>query len=241
MDALTNAKFLQASAARWGASQGWYYKAINGTPSTGIISAAQTTFSATSALLCMQNTAPTGSNVFTFPDYVRFLVSIVDASGAASAFQYVIAIDDQLWYASGGTQVVTPGTYASNNGPVQALRTGADQMPTYGPQTAIFVGALTLNAATTEVVRTGRGSLKQTAASPVAAVNDEYIFTFSPSSDSSGSAKLGAVATPAIYRQNVGIHSIAPQTSLAMPFWFSGATTGVTVEVDIGWFEMPTS
>jgi hypothetical protein len=245
MDALTNAKFLAASTARWGASQGWYYKAINATPGTGILGPAQATFSATSAILEMQNTAPSGaggSNVFAFPDYVRMFVTVADASGAGSSFQYVVSIDNKLRFASGGTQIVLPGTYANNYGAVQAQRIGPANIVSNGPQLAIFAGAVVLNAESANVVRTGRGAFKQTAASPVASVNDEYVLTFGSSADQgAGSSKLGAVTTPTTYRQNVGVHGIAPQSSLAVHWFFSGATTGVTVEFDIGWWECPTT
>jgi len=238
MDALTNAKFLQASGARWGASQGWYYKAINATPGTGIVSATTAAFSATAALVEFQNTAPAASNVFSFPDYVKLIVSVADVESAAGSFNLVTALDNKLRYSSGGTQVVLPGTYANNYGPAQAQRTGAANIVANGPQTAVFAGALVLNAESATVVRTARSVVKVGGATNFGVVGDEFVFTFGSGSDAgAGAAKTGTTA--AIYRQNLGFQSIAPQSSLAMHFWCPNITTGVTVELDVGWYEMP--
>jgi hypothetical protein len=240
MDSLTLAKFLGGTGGRWLASQGCYHKFVNAAPGTGIISDVQTGFVATKALIVMQNTAPANSNVFCIPEYLKFLVTVVDASGAGASFQYAFAEDSILRYASGGTQVVLPGTYANNYGPTNALRIGPANIKSSGPQTAVFMGALTTAAESGNVVRVARGAIKQTAASPVAAVNDEYYFSFGLVADAgAGSTKLGAVATPAIYRQNVGIQPIAPQSSLVMHFWFAGAATGVTMEVEGAMYEVP--
>jgi hypothetical protein len=240
MDALTNAKFLQASVARWGASQGWYYKAINATPGTGIVSATTASFSALAALVEFQNTAPATSNVFVFPDYVKLIVSVADVESAAGSLNIVVALDNKLRYASGGTQIVTPGTYANNYGPVNAQRTGAAVIVPNGPQTALFAGALVLNAESATVIRSARSVAKVGGATNFGVVGDEFLFTFGPSNDAgAGSAKTGTTA--AIYRQNLGLQSIAPQSSLAMHFWCPNITTGVTVEVDAGWWEMPTT
>jgi hypothetical protein len=240
MDALTNTKFLAASLGRWGASQGWYYKAINATPGTGIVSATTTAFSATAALVEFQNTANTGSNVFSFPDYVKLIVSVADVESAAGSLNVVASIDNKLRFSSGGTQVVLPGTYANNYGPVQAQRIGPANIVTNGPQTAIFAGALVLNAESGNVVRTARSVVKVGGATNFGVVGDEYILTFATGNDAgAGSAKTGTTA--AIYRQNLGFASIAPQSSLALHFWCPNITTGVTVEVDVGWFEAPTT
>lgn len=233
MDALSSAKFLQATVSRWAAAQGYYYKAVNATPSTGIISSTQQTFSATSGLFCMQNTAPATSNVFLFPDYLKLLVTVVDTT--ATAFQYLGAVDNALRFSSGGTALVTAGTAASNNGPMNTRRRVVGTLP----QASIFYGALTLAAEGTQVVRQSRGCVKANAA-PVTQVNDEYYFTFGPSADAgAGSAKTAAAATPSIYRQNVGMVSIAPQGSFVFNAWFPAITVGFTAEVEVGWWEVP--
>jgi len=233
MDALTSAKFLQATVSRWAAAQGYYYKAVNATPSTGIISSTQQTFSATSGLFCMQNTAQVNSNVFLFPDYLKLLVSVVDTT--ATAFQYLGAVDNTLRFSSGGTALTTVGTAASNNGSMNTRRRIAGSLP----QAAITYGALVLAAEGSQVVRQSRGCVKANAA-PFSQVNDEYYFAFGPSADAgAGSAKTSAAATPTVYRQNVGMVSIAPQGSFVFNAWFPAITVGFTAEVEVGWWEVP--
>jgi hypothetical protein len=247
MDALTSAKFLAGTQGRWLASQGPYFKAISPTIGTGQLGPTATAFAATtSAFLCIQNTAGAGSNVFVYPDLARFLVSVADVVSAGSSLQYALVLDQALRYSSGGTQLVTPGTYANNNGPTQSSRIGATPLggqatgaKSYGPQAAIFAGALVLTAESANAVRIGRGIIKVAAASPVCVVADEYFFSFSNSYDSgAGQSKIGTTA--AIYRQNPGlVGGIGPQGSLALHLWEANQTTAPTLETDIGWWEAP--
>lgn len=233
MDALTSAKFLQATVSRWAAAQGYYYKAVNATPGTGIIGSTQQTFSATSGLFCMQNSAQVNSNVFLFPDYLKLLVSVVDTT--ATAFQYLGVVDNTLRYSSGGTALVTVGTAAANNGPMNTRRRVTGSLP----QAAITYGALTLAAEGSQVVRQSRGCVKANVA-PFSQVNDEYYFAFGPSADAgAGAAKTAAASTPSVYRQNVGMVSIAPQGSFVFNAWFPAITVGFTAEVEVGWWEVP--
>src|SRR5690349_25015195 len=120
MDSLTSQKFLAGTLGRRLASQGCYFKAINATIGTGIASSTTQAVSATSALFLIQNQAPTGSNVFVFPDYLKLLVSAADVAG--TSFQYYCSLDNKLRYASGGAQRVTHGAYTFNDGPSNPLR-----------------------------------------------------------------------------------------------------------------------
>jgi hypothetical protein len=233
MDALTSSKFLSATLARWAAAQGYYYKAVNATPSTGIISSIQQTFSATSGLFCIQNSAPATSNVFLFPDYLKLLVSVVDTT--ATAFQYLGVVDNTLRYSSGGTALNTVGTAAANNGPMNTRRRVVGTLP----QASLTYGALTLAAEGSLVVRQSRGCVKANVA-PFSQVNDEYYFAFGSSADAgAGSAKTAAASTPSVYRQNLGMVSIAPQGSFVLNAWFPAITVGFTAEVEVGWWEVP--
>jgi hypothetical protein len=246
MDALTSAKFLAGTQGRWLASQGQYFKTISPTIGTGQLQPAATAFSATSAGFLMQNTAPAGSNVFLFPDLLRLLTSVVDVTSAAGTLQYVISIDNILRYSSGGTQLVTPGTYANNNGPTQTSRIGATPLggqasgaKSYGPQAAVFAGAIVTAAESTNVVRVARGLAKQGAGTAVMALGDEVIFAFSNSYDGgSSSTKVGTTA--AIYRQSPGlVGGIGPQGSMILHLWETLETTPPTFETDFGWWEAP--
>lgn len=246
MDALTSARFLAGTQGRWLASQGQYYKAISPVIGTGQLGPAATAFSATSAFLLMQNTAPAGSNVFMFPDLVRLLTSVVDITSAAGTLQYAISIDQILRFASGGTQLVTPGTYANNNGPTQTSRIGATPLggqatsaKAYGPQTAVFAGAVVAAAESANVVRVARGFVKQGAGTAVCVLGDEFVFAFSNSYDGgSSSTKVGTTA--AIYRQSPGlVGGIGPQGSMILHLWETLETTPPTFEVDVGWWECP--
>lgn len=234
MDALTSAKFLQATVSRWAAAQGYYYKAVNATPSTGIIaSSTQQTFVATKGLFCIQNTAPATSNVFLFLDYLKLLVTVADV--ASTSVQYLGVLDNTLRYSSGGTQLVTPGTAASNNGPTNTRRRLVGTIP----QAAIFYGDLTFAAEGSQVVRCARGAIKAGAAN-ITQPNDELYFGFGPSADAgAGSSKTSAATTPTIYRQNLGMVSIAPQGSFVLNLWQPAVTTGFTAEVEVGWWELP--
>lgn len=238
MDFLSAQLKIDGTRARWYASQGSYFKATNATPGTGIVvSSTQQTFSATKGMLCLQNTAPANSNVFLFPDHIRLTVSVVDV--AATSFQYVIASDSILRYSSGGTQIVTPGTYASNNGPMNALRAGpAPNIKPFGPQGALFFGDLTYAAESGNVVRGARGCMKSNAA-PLTQVNDEFLWSFAPSEDvGAGQSKAGAASNPTIFRQNVGSFGIGPQCSMVFNTWAPAVTTGPTFELEVGWYEL---
>lgn len=236
MDYLSAQLKVDATRARWWACQGSVFRAVNPTPGTGIvISSTQQAFSATSGMLCLQNTAPVNSNVFLFPDYLRLTATVADV--ASTSFQYVISSDGKLRYSSGGTQIVTPGTYANNNGSINAARIiGANPYASVGPQGALFFGALTLNAESSTVVRGARGCIK----SGLTQVNDEFLWSFSPGEDvGAGQAKVAAAATPTIYRQNVGPWAIAPQASMVFNTWCPAVTTGATFELEFAWFELP--
>lgn len=246
MDALTSAKFLSGTQGRWLASQGQYFKAISPTIGTGQLGPAATAFSATSAFFVMQNTAPATSNVFLFPDLLRLLTSVVDVTSAAGSLQYAISIDNVLRYSSGGVQLVTPGTYANNNGPTQTSRIGATPLggqasgaKSYGPQAAIFAGAIVTAAESANVVRIARGFAKAGAATAVTVLGDEFFFSFSNSYDAgSGQSKVGTTA--AIYRQNPGlVGGIGPQGSMVLHLWEILETTPPTFETDVGWWEAP--
>ncbi|HKR55871.1 MAG TPA: hypothetical protein VJS20_06190, partial [Gemmatimonadales bacterium] len=194
-------------------------------------------FSATAALLEIQNTAPAGSNVWVCPDYIKLTVSVADVTSAAGSFNAVFSLDSKLRYASGGTQIVTPGTYANNYGPMQTLRTGPGANLSHLPQAAVFLGALVLNAESGNVVRSSRCVAKVGAAANLSPVGDEYVFTFGQGEDvGAGFAKTGTTA--AIYRENVGQKAIGPQSSMALHFWCPNITTGLTVELDAAWFEV---
>lgn len=238
-DALTSAKFLAGTQGRWLASQGQYYKAISPTIGTGQLGPTAAAFSATSAFLVMQNTAPANSNVYLFPDLARLLCSVIDATSAAGSLQYAISIDTILRYSSGGTQLVTPGTYANNNGPTHTARMGPAQVKATGPQTAVFAGALVTAAESANVVRVARGFVKAGGATAVCVVGDEFIFAFSNSYDGgSSSTKVGTTA--AIYRQSPGlVGGIGPQGSLVLHLWELLETTAPTFETDVGWWEIP--
>lgn len=236
MDYLRAAPLIDSTRGRWGASQGWYYQGMTPTPGTGIISALTTAFSGTAALFEMQNTAPAGSNVYLLPDYVKLTVSVADVTSAAGSFNAVWSLDNKLRYSSGGTQIVTPGTYANNYGPMQTGRIGVAANLQKLPQAAVFLGALVLNAESVNVVRSSRCVAKVGAAANLSPVGDEYVFTFGIGEDvGAGFAKSGTTA--AIYRENVGQKAIAPQGSLALHFWCPNITTGLTVELDAAWFE----
>lgn len=233
MDALTSSKFLSATAARWAAAQGYYFKAVNATPSTGIVSSTQQTFLATSGLFCIQNTAPVGSNVFLFPDFLKLLVTVADTS--ATSVQYLGAVDNTLRFASGGTALVTAGTAASNNGPLNTRRRVTGSLP----EASVFYGALTLAAEGSQVVRCTRGAIKAGAAA-ITQPNDELYFAFGSSADAgAGSSKTSAATTPTVYRQNLGMVSVAPQGSFVLNVWCPAITVGFTAEVEVGWWEVP--
>jgi len=246
MDALTSAKLLAGTQGRWLASQGQYFKAISPTIGTGQLQPAATAFSATSAGFLVQNTAPATSNVFVFPDLLRLLTSVVDVTSAAGSLQYAISIDNILRYSSGGTQLVTPGTYANNNGPTQTSRIGATPLggqvtsgKSYGPQAAVFAGAIVATAESANVVRIARGFVKAGAATAVMVVGDEVVFAFSNSYDGgSSSTKVGTTAS--IYRQSPGlVGGIGPQGSMLIHLWELLETTPPTFETDFGWWEVP--
>lgn len=234
MDFLSSSLRVDGTRARWFAAQGSTFRAVNPTPGTGIqISSSQQTFSATKGFLCLQNTAPIGSNVFLFPDYIRLLATAADV--ASTSIQYLIASDNKLRYSSGGTQIVTPGTYANNNGPLNALRAAGTPYASTGPQGALFFGDLTFAAEGSTVVRGARGCMK----TGLVQVNDELLWSFAPSEDvGAGSAKVAAAATPTLFRQNVGAWPICPQGSMVFNTWCPAVTTGATFELEVGWFEL---
>jgi len=238
MDALTALRYLEATRGRWGAAQGQYFKATTPTPGTGILLNPRTSFSDNAATLLVMNSAPANSNVYLIPDYIRLSVSVVDAISAGSEFDFVATLDPTLRYSSGGTQIVTPKTYASNNGPVNSLRAGpAPNIGPYGPQASVYMGSVTLAAASGNLIHSSRGVMKTGTTTAIAVVGDEYNFSFSTGVDGAGSAKAGSAATA--YRLNLGPHVIAPQSSLALIFWCVNLTTAPTCELDMGWWEVP--
>lgn len=238
MDALTEARMIARTQGRWGAAQGQYFKAVNPTIGTGITGPAAQSFTTAANLLTIWNQAPATSNVFVFPDYIKTLVTVVDTGG--TALQYAVSLDIIKLYSSGGTIITDRvGVQASASGPVNVLRqlpTSNPTWPGFGAQAQIAFGAITTVAG--GILTVARGVMKAATAAPVTVVNDEYIWTFNSSLESSGtSSKLGTTA--AVYRDNVGIVCIPPQGSMALRLWVPAITVGATFEVEVGWWEVP--
>lgn len=236
MDFLSASRFLDATRGRHIAATGQYRRFVNATPGSGILLNAATSFSATAASVIIQNTAPASSNVFLFPDFLKLIVTVASTESGAGALNYVGALDTKLRYSSGGTQVVTPGTLANNNGPASA-HPDFLQQKAYQSQAAVFVGALVANAESGAATRIERGQFKTAAATPLCVVGDEYTLTFGPGEDvGAGFSKIGT--TSSIYRQNAGIVGIGPQGSLVIHTFCPNQTTGVTVELAGGIWEL---
>ena len=233
MDALTNAKFLAGTQGRWLASQGQYFKAMNGTPGTPITGPTTTAFSTTAALFEVENSAPTGSNVFLYPDYVKLLIAGADTTTAASQFNYVGVIDPILRFSSGGFQPISPEA-----GPVNVLRMNNQSGLITMPQANWHFGAVVLNTAGANRLIMARGQAKTGQTTNLAVVGDEFYFSFSPGYDvGAGAAKTGTTAT--IYRQNLGVVCVPPQSSFALLTWFPNLTAAFTFELEAAWFELP--
>jgi len=233
MDALTNAKFLAGTQGRWIASQGQYFKAMNGTPGSAITGPTTTSFSTTAALFEVENSAPANSNVFVYPDFVKLTIVGVDTTTAASTFNYCGVLDPILRFSSGGFQPISPET-----GPVNVLRMNNQGGAGTMPQANWHFGAIVLNTAGTNRLIMSRGVAKVGQTTALTVAGDQYYFSFSPAYDVGAGAALSGTL-PAIYRQNLGVVCVPPQSSFALLTWYPNLTAAFTFELEAGWFEMP--
>jgi hypothetical protein len=232
MDALTEARMIARSQGRWGASQGSYFKCLGAAVGTGTASSLQQTFSDTSAIFLMENGAPATSNVYSYPDYFRIVVTSPDTAG--TDFQVSGLVDTTIRYISGGQRQTGVGQ-SNVSGPVNV---SLAQTAGHQQQTAVAAGALVLVAASIKRVALSRAIVKKNAAAPIGVAGDEFLFTFNASLESQGTGSK-AGTTAANYRENLGIVCIPPQGSFALNAWFTAAlTAGFTFEWEAGWWEL---
>jgi hypothetical protein len=241
MDVFNTMKYATLTGSNYAGVEGSYMKATNTTWGTGILTSTQQTFSNTSALLVFQNTltglykgagkvaTPLGEgSTFVVPDFFRMTVVTVDAG--MTSFQWGIVQDTTLRYSSGGQTPALP-TLACNNVLVSTI-------PAYQPKASVFVGAVVTTAPSTNQIQVGRGSIKSNAA-PLTVVGDELLFTFGTMPSAAMGLKSGTATGAALYHSQLAAAGAPPQGSIVLHAWFPGATTGITFEYEVGWWEVP--
>jgi hypothetical protein len=244
MDVFNTQKYASLTNGNYAGVEGSYMKATNQVWGTGVLSSTQTTYSATSAILVLQNTL-TGlykgagkvatvlgeGSTFVVPDFFR--MTIVTADAGMTSFQWAVAEDSILRYSSGGQQPVAPALACNN-----VLASGN---PGYAPKGNVFVGNLVCAAESTNVIHVGRGSNKTVTTAPLFLAGDECMFAFGNMASAVQGTKGGGTSgtNPANYRSSVAACGAPPQGSIVLHAWFPGATTGVTFEYEVGWWEIP--
>lgn len=244
MDVFNTMKYASLTNGNYAGMEGSYMKAVNQVWGTGILSSTQQTFSATSALLILQNgllglykgagkvaTALGEGSTFVVPDFFR--MTIVTADAAATSMQWAIAMDTTLRYVSGGQQPTAPALACNN--PLVAGNVG------YAPKGNVFVGNLVASAESANVIHVGRGSTKTVTTAPLFQAGDEVLFAFGNMASAVQGTKGGGVSgtNPANYRSSVAACGAPPQGSIVLHAWFPAITTGVTFEYEVGWWEIP--
>lgn len=236
MDVSIQTKLLGATDGKWGAGQGIYYKAMNGTPGTGIVGPTVTAFNVNSALVEVQNPTAlpsvdgSATSTYLVLDYIKLLVTAADVAG--TSIQYLGVLDPILRYSAGGTQPIPP-----EFGPVNVLNMNN---ASFMPQAAWHFGAVATTNASANRLIMARGCMKANAAAPIAVVNDEYYWSFGQAYDvGAGALKTGT--TPSTYRQNCGPVVVPPQSSFVLHAWSPALTGAYSFEFECGWWELPTA
>src|SRR6266699_1143248 len=243
MGTLNILKQLEASNGGYISMEGSYFKGINPTIGTGINSPTATTFSATSCMLSIQNplgiwpgsasyhqrpATPLGEgSTFMVLDYFKFLITAADTT--ATSWQWAITVDTTNRYSSGGT---TPSQFCTN--PL------VSSIPSYAPKASIHVGAVTLTAASANVIQIGRGSAKKVTTAPLLLVDDEIVFSFGRGDSLTGFTKGGGTSgtNPALYRQHAGVVCVPPGCTFMMHSWFPAISAAFSFEFELGWEEI---
>lgn len=196
---------------------GSYWKAVNATPGTAITANIQTSFSATKALMTIQNSGQAGGPLL-YLDYIRLIPVVAPASATSS--QIVLALDNITRYSSGGTQITAfPNATPFLTGPV--------------PSITMYVGALTAAAAGAGVKYVARACLF----GAIEVVQSEFILLFRrPTGESNVNGGTTAVRNVI----SVGPCVLAPSggsgyNTLVVHDWRpSNATTAPTYEFEVG-------
>lgn len=209
------------------ADLGNYYTALAAAPGTGTNYAVQASYSATAAVLTLQNggTEPTGAQLPPAPtvvlDWVRLLLTTAPASAVSG--QWAITLDNKTRGSSGTAM-------PPNN---CDLGTTIGSAPKASVATAIYTPTVASASASAFVL--DRGTMR----SVIPVVGDEYIFVFgrgdSPGtvSDIAGTTAKRIVipCAPVILRPNANMTAL-------LHLWFpSNATTAAAFECAAGWYE----
>ena len=202
------------------ADEGSYFTTQNPTLGTALAAGIQTSFSDTVAAFVFLNTAdpsqPSSPNLYL--DFIKLSFTVAPAS--ATGFRYAIKLDNGNRAPTAGSGQLTgqggsPG--ASPVGPV--LRQSVAKIWSFTGAAFMTVPA-SINPRV--VASGGIGTL------PV--VGSEFMIRFGDVGPNAGAAAAGTSHAAPV--------TVAPGWFAVVHFWFpSNATTGPSIEPDIGWFE----
>jgi hypothetical protein len=204
------------------AEEGSYFTATNPTPGTGVAQALVTSFSSTSGLFAIFNSAPVGG-VNIYLDYLRLIYTAVPATAIGQDF--VFAIDSTSRAPTAGNVSITPinMNYNANTkafAQVQAFNGAALTLPASS--------VTTRNAAR---VRVATGQL---------IAGDEIVIAFGREGIAGGQGGNTAVRATDTARKvtNAPPIMVAPQTWLTIHrWWTTETTTAPSMEYELGYYE----
>jgi len=187
---------------------GNYFCGQTPTPGTGIITAAPTTYVATTPMLVVYN----GGTLNAYLTYLRLTSTVVGGGAVTKNFSHFI--DQGNRYSSGGTAL----TIAN----VNALSTTASNVTAY-------TGAVTATAASANQRAQGSGFFRVAAAD---VVGDIYEWTFG-----GPSVATQQIATAMHFVHAKQPIVLPPATSYLLNVWSGTFTQGITFIVELGFVE----
>lgn len=197
------------------ADEGSMYRAMEQVPGTARAAAITASFSATAALIALQNNdAANGKRIYL--DYIRLICTVAPAS--AVSLEFALAIDTTNRYSSGGT-ALTP---VNPNSDIAAA----------GSIAVVHYGAVVAAAASGNV----RYLSRITARKVIPVAGDEF-FINCGSQDSPNSSALNGTA-PTRYGIPTGPIMVGPTGTILLHMWApSNVTTAGSYELEMGWWE----
>lgn len=195
--------------------EGQYYRAMEQVPGTARAAAITTAFSATAALITLQNNDTAGGKRI-YLDYLRLICTTVPAT--ATSMQLAVAIDTTNRYSSGGT-ALTP---VNPNSDIAAA----------GSIAVVHYGAVVAAAASGNV----RYLSRIVARAVIPVVDDEFFINFG-SQDTPNSGALNGSA-PTRFGIPAGPVEVGPTGTILVHYWVpANATTAGQFELEMGWWE----